>query len=37
MPEENKELSYETPGYRLAFYVVFAVSLAYLILIFAKG
>jgi len=37
MLEEKTELSYEAPGYRLAFYVVFAVSLAYLILIFVRG
>lgn len=38
MEQEKKELSHEpVPGYRLAFYLVFAASLAYLTLIFVKG
>ena len=38
MHEELKELKHEpVPGYRPAFYVVFAISLLYLIIIFLKA
>lgn len=35
---ERKELKHDPiPGYRPAFYVIFGISLLYLILIFLKG
>ena len=38
MEHEKKELSHEpVPGYRLAFYIIFGMSLAYLALIFLKS
>jgi hypothetical protein len=37
MKEEKMELSHDpVPGYRTAFYIIFAVSLAYLALIFFR-
>jgi hypothetical protein len=37
MEDEKMELSHApVPGYRIAFFIVFAVSLAYLALIFIK-
>jgi len=37
MPEGKMELSHEpVPGYRTAFFIVFAVSVAYLALIFIR-
>ena len=36
--EEKMELSHDpVPGYRPAFYIIFAVSLVYLAFIFIKG
>jgi len=38
MEHEKMELSHQpVPGYRLAFYLVFAASMAYLTLIFIQG
>jgi len=37
MKDEKMELSHDpVPGYRTAFYIIFAVSLAYLALIFIR-
>lgn len=37
MEDEKMELSHEPiPGYRTAFYIIFAISVAYLALIFIK-